>query len=155
MLTGGRNLDALRFLVCCLPPREVVWLGCLATQNARERVPLTEENAAALGAAEQWVYHPEEEHRHAARVASERGDSGSPASLTALAVYYTGGSIGPENGPEVPPPPGLAARLVESALIVACTDDDPDRSALHVRTLLEQALDIAGGGSGRRHEQSS
>jgi hypothetical protein len=35
-------------------------------------------------------------------------------------------------------------------VIVACTHDDPDTAATLTRRLLEQAVDIAGGGSGRR-----
>jgi hypothetical protein len=144
LVGAGRDLDAVRFLVYCLPPRESVWLACLAARNAGES------DAAALDAAEQWVYKPDEEKRRSARAALERAEPGSPAAMAALAAFYSGGNIGPEGAPEIPPPAGLAARLVEGAVIVACTHDDPDTAATLTRRLLEQAVDIAGGGSGRR-----
>jgi hypothetical protein len=71
LVGAGRDLDAVRFLVYCLPPRESVWLACLAARNAGES------DAAALDAAEQWVYKPDEEKRRSARAALERAEPGS------------------------------------------------------------------------------
>ena len=152
LVAARRYLGALRFLVCCLPDRETVWVGCLAARSLAERVPLADADAAALEAVEQWVYQPSDDKRRAAHALSERTGYATPGALAALAAFYSGGSIGAVNLPDTPPPAGVCARLVEGAVIMATADDDPDTVGGHARRLLTQCLDVAAGGSGRNTE---
>ena len=144
-----RYLDALRFLVYCLPQREIVWLACLSARRWAERVPTAEADTAALAAAERWVFEPSEDTRRTAYAASELTDYSTPGAIAALAAFYSGGSIAAANLPDTPAPVGVCARLVEGAVIIASTDEEEGAMTRHARQILEMGLDVAAGGSGR------
>jgi hypothetical protein len=147
--------DAVAFLAHALPKREAVWWGCLC---ARDALAADASPAAmnALTAAEAWVYKPTEETRHAAGAAASAADTGSPCTWPALAAFWTGADIAPR-GSSVKIPPGehMSAKAVTAAVALAATKHERETAAENFRRYLAQAIDIAGGGSGRRPGQRS
>ena len=82
--------DAIRFLAYILPKREAVWWAHQCVQTLDRKA-----SALALQAVEQWVIAPDEEIRRAAQSAAQKAGPTTPSGMSALAVFWTGGSIGP------------------------------------------------------------
>jgi hypothetical protein len=135
-------LDAFDFLAHALPKREAIWWACLAVRHAQGPA-LPPKECTALKAAVQWVLEPDETRRRAAQEAGTAAEFSTPAGLAALAVYGSGGSLGPAKFPEVPPEPYMTAQAVSGSLALASVRVDP-QSVLEVqRELVELGLAIA------------
>lgn len=144
---SGAHIDAIRFLAYALPKREAVWWACLAARSSlppEPEPPLVE----ALKAAEAWVLKPTEENRRAALAIGEKVGAGSSPGWTALAAGWTGGSMGPADGPAIAPGDNLTPSAVSVAIIEAALAEGAEVHA-RFRTFLTQGLDIASGGTGR------
>ncbi|WP_119459027.1 DUF6931 family protein [Rhodospirillaceae bacterium SYSU D60014] len=142
--------DAARFLAHALPKREAVWWACLcarASLTADAKPALLE----ALKAAEAWVYKPVEENRRAAMARAEAVGFESPSSWAAVAAFWSGGSMAPPDVPPVPPGEALTGVAVAGAVILAAVQTEPERAAERYRLFLEQGIDIANGGNGRKN----
>ena len=106
------NPDAVRFLAHALPKREAIWWACLCARQAYSGGAADAKILAALQASEKWVVEPNDANRRAAYTAAQAADFGNPAGATALAVFFSGGSIAPPNVPEVKPPEHATAQGV-------------------------------------------
>jgi hypothetical protein len=149
LLDAGMLGDAVKFLAHGLPKRECTWLACLA---ARATLPAEPEPEAirALEAAERWVFKPGEESRQAAMTEANAPDRDpTPAQLAASAAAWSGGSLAPPDAPEVPPGDFMTPTAVYTALITAAYAAEPERAEAKLRRFVDQAVDIANGGSGR------
>jgi hypothetical protein len=113
------------------------------------------EVAAALQAAEAWVFQPTEENRRAAMQKAEIAGFNTPSAWSAVAVFWSGGSMAPPEAPPVPPAERLLATAVTSAVILAAVSAEPQFADRKYRRFLEAGIDIARGGSGRPQAQSS
>ncbi len=146
----GKGLlgDAARFLAFALPRREAVWWACLC---ARTVLPAAApaRAAAALEAAEAWVYKPVEDNRRAAMACAEAAGFDSPASWAAVAAFWSAGSLAPPGAAEVPPPAHLTGTAVAAAVTMAAVQTEPQRAADKYRQFLDLGIDVAQGGSGR------
>jgi hypothetical protein len=114
----GRAVEAAFFLGQALPRYEAVaW----AVQTVRELTDPDPASAAgeALKAALLWLQDPTEPRRRTAFEAAQRMDDGSPSRLCALAVFFSGGSLAPENLQPAPPPKDVAGRFAASAVLAA------------------------------------
>lgn len=139
--------DAVRFLAHGLPRREGTWWACVCARLvvAPECPPA---DVKALEAAEKWVYEPTEKNRGGAMPAAEAAGFAGPGSWSAMAAFWSGGSIAPPDAPPVPPGEFLCARAVSSAVILAAVQREPERAPAKYRLFLDRGLDIARGGSG-------
>ena len=68
-----------------------------------------------------------------------------PAGLLAAAANQTGGSVGPPQGPPVPPSPFAPARAVAIAIKVASTKVDPPEIQSTQRSLIDLGMAVAEG----------
>jgi hypothetical protein len=141
--------DAVRFLAGALPRREAVWWACTAARIALqpEAKPAV---VAALDAAEAWVFRPTEETRRATKDKAEAARLDNPAAWSAMAAFWSGGSISDAGGPAVEPDAKLLPVAVSGAVMFAAVQRDPIRAEEHYQVLLAAGLDIADGGTGRR-----
>lgn len=146
LIGEGLYLDAARFLAHALPTQEAVWWACQCARSAAGQ-ELPEPAAAALAAAETWVVEPTDEHRRAALIAAETAGIGTPAGCSALAAFLSGGSIAPENCPEVPVPMHLTGRSVAGAITIAAVQREPEKMSDKLKTFIERGLDVARGKS--------
>ena len=102
LMEHGLHLDAIRFLAQAVVKRAAVWwaLRCV-TEVAGPELPAAK--AKALEAARAWVIDPSEENRRACWAAAEAAEIGSPAGCTAMAAFFSGGSLSLPDLPAVPP----------------------------------------------------
>ena len=143
LIKAGLHADAVAYLAHGLPRREAVWWGCLC---ARETAPAEgSADAAALAAAEAWVYEPDDEHRLAAERTVEAAGLRSPAGLLAQGVAWSGGSLAPAGLPEVVPPEHLTGRMVSAAVVVTATRLSPQQLPETFARFLARGIEIAMG----------
>lgn len=136
--------DAVRLLAHALPKREAVWWACLCARAVAgsNPPPLI---AAALQAAEKWVVDPSEENRRAAMPAAEAAEFKTPAGCAAVAVFWSGGSLGPPNVPVIPPGEYLTAHGVAGAVMLAAVQSEPEKAPEKYRKFLAQGIEVANG----------
>jgi hypothetical protein len=135
--------DATRFQAHCMGNQEAVWWACLCSRPDKG-VTVTPPIAAAQKAAEAWVMEPGDEKRRAAHAAAQTAGVGTPVGLACEAVFFSGGSIGPAEFKEVPPPEGLCANMAANAVILVAVVD-PAKMAAKYRQLLALGQDVAAG----------
>ncbi len=139
-------LDMLMLLAVLLPPRERVWWACLA---ARDYIgPKSDRDPPALARSEDWVFKPDEDNREAARAALDHAYVDDETVHCATAVLYADGTLGPGDLAQYPAPAG-AAEASAFAMNVVALGELSDRFDEHIQVLIERALDIARGGTGR------
>jgi hypothetical protein len=136
----GLVLDAVRLLAQALPKREAIWWACLAARDLGPEAA----GWATLKAAEEWVFHPGTAAREAAIAAAAAADQDEPSLDLARAARFA--DPGDDDGAAAHP--GLVGILVEGMLIRSLFAQGGPGSP-HARLLIDRALDIARGGSGR------
>lgn len=149
LMAEGRYADAAEFLAHALPKREAVWWGCLCARGAlTDSAPI--EVRQTLQAAATWVTQPVEENRRAAFQQAEATGYDTPSSWAALGAFWSGGSIAPAGQPETAPGESMTGTAVTTAVMLAALQPDPADAEAKFRRFLEQGIDIAKGGSGKR-----
>ncbi|MDU9006186.1 DUF6931 family protein [Sedimentitalea todarodis] len=139
-------IDMLLLLSSLLPVRERVWWACLA---ARDYIgPKSHKDPPSLAASEVWVFDPTEENRETARATLDHAYVDDDTVNCAVAVLYCDGTLGPGDLAEYPAPAG-ASELAAFAMNVVALGELSDRFDAHVQVLIDRALDIARGGSGK------
>jgi hypothetical protein len=146
------HADALQFLARALPKREAVWWSatCIRELDSDAKRP---ELTAGLDAAEAWVYRPSEDNRRAAEKAAAAIKGSHPTKWTAMAAFWSGGSLAPPDKPEVKPPEDFTGKAVAGAVLMAAALD-PFQSAARNKKFIAAGRDIATGGTGRAPSKS-
>lgn len=116
---AGRLHEAAYFLAQALPRYQSVVWAARAVASMRAGAVLARPEADALKSALLWVQDPTEPRRRTAFLAAEKAASGSPERLAALAVFFSGGTVAPEDCPPVPAEPTMAGRMAASAVVLA------------------------------------
>lgn len=138
--------SAVCFAAYFLPKREAVWWAC-ATVRATGAVAPTDEEVIA--AAETWVRSPDDENRRAALSAAMAADGSRPATWTAFAAGFSGGSIGSAEFQAVPPAPHLTAKAVNGAVGLALALAPHDQRDGLAASALDHAKRLALAADGR------
>ena len=117
----GRLPEAAAFLGQALPRLEAVAWAARSVQDLYQATnhAAPEPEARALKAAMLWIQDPSENRRRAAYEAAEQCKDDSAERFAALAAFFSGGSIAPENCPPVPAPKDTAGRLAAGAVVAA------------------------------------
>jgi hypothetical protein len=152
LIANSLFADAVQFLSRALPKREAVWWSCQCARDLGndEKKP---ELAVGLQAAEAWVYRPTEENRRKAESAANAIKISHPARWTAMAAFWSGGSLAPPDAPEAKPAEDFTAKAVAGAVLMAA-GLDAKQSEVRNRRFLECGRDIANGGTGRPSAKS-
>jgi predicted component of type VI protein secretion system len=138
LVAGNQWEDAVRFLAGWLPrPQSVAW-GCECLEQAGDE-RLSAPQRAAVEAARTWAAEPTEENRRGAQSAAEALGGKTPAGWLALAAFWSEGSIGPPDAPEIPVVPGLSARAVGMAVTAVAGWGAPATSAADAMRAFLQA----------------
>lgn len=88
----------------------------------------------------QWIDEPEDTLRRTAGASAEAVANDTPTKLLCLAVWFSGGSLTPEELAPVQPPADVCARMAAASLLVgAYSQPDPDAT---LRTMLELGEDM-------------
>lgn len=139
-------IDLVLLLSVLLPPRERVWWACMA---ARDYVgPRSDTDPPSLAASETWVYDPSPDNREAARQTIDHAYVDDDTVNCAIAVLYADGTLGPGDLAQHPAPAG-AAEAAAFAMNMVALGALSDRFEQHIQLLIDRAVDIARGGSGR------
>jgi len=134
--------DAILFLAHALPRREGVWWAWVcARRSAGTNAPANIK--AALDATERWIAQPTDQNRRAVLEMADQADLGRPAGCAGLAAFVSGGSLGPPEGPVVPPAEDLTAKAVAGAVTLAADAEEPEQAAENFRNFLNQGLEVA------------
>lgn len=143
----GRHHEAAMFLGQALPRFEAVsW----AARSVRElsRPDLPPADADALKATFLWLQDPSENRRRAAFEAASAAGDVAPQRLCALAAFFSGGSMAPDNLQPVPAPKDTAGKFAAGAVISAAARSGDPAKALDAALKLGEAL--AGGSDAAR-----
>lgn len=139
-------LDVMRFFAYGLPKREAIWWSYLC---ATDTTPQTnKEDFAALVAVKKWVYTPNEDNRRETKPLAKTLNYKTAASWSAMAVFWSGGSLTPAGKPEVLPSEQLTAHAVAGAVLLAAVEKNPEQASEKYLLFLQRAIDIANGGNG-------
>jgi hypothetical protein len=133
--------DAVRFLAHALPRREGIWWAWVCARGASGEGPPAEVKAA-LDATERWVTHPTDENRRAAFAAAETATLATPAGCAALAVFFSGGSLGPADTPAVPPGEFMTAKAITGAVMASAVCSEPERAPEKYRAYISHGLEV-------------
>ncbi|MCK0149288.1 hypothetical protein MWU54_04585 [Marivita sp. S6314] len=140
------GLDLLRVMAAILPARERIWWSCLAARDIVGTEP--ENETKCLKAAETWVFRPTDEHREDAIMSLEQADPDDLTVHCAMGVMYCDGKLGLGDLAQMDAPPG-AGQIVAFAMNVEALAHNKDIWDAHLDVLVDRALDIARGGSGK------
>lgn len=138
--------DMLRLLAAALPARECIWWGCLA---AGDLVPEGGRVPPPLAAARAWVFKPTDENRTAAQRALELAEPDDDTTLCANAVVMCDGKLGTGDLGKLEGPAGALGTFIFAINVISLGRARPDAFEERANLLIDRALDIARGGSGR------
>ena len=139
-----KYLAAIDFIAHALPPREAIWWGCLCFQRTcGDKLEPWERRGLRLTVL--WVLQPNEFNRAATKQPAEVLGPASAAGNLATAASQTGGSVGPPQGPPIPPSPFAPARAVAIAIKLASTKCPPPEIQPTQRSLIDLGMGIAEG----------
>lgn len=128
-LLGQNRLDeAVDYLGAALPRLEAVqWAATILEKNSPAALP--PHRKAMYAAVCNWLKNPSDPLRRAAWTLAAEETEGSPEKLLASAVFFSGGSIAPEDCDPVQPEPHLCGRFAATA-ILACAYSSEDAESL-------------------------
>ena len=139
-------LDALRVVAHSLTKRSAVDWACRCVRTAAGD-DLNPVDDAAVKAAEAWVADPDESHRRKAEAAAAAAEHKSAASWTAMAAFWSAGSMGPPTAPAVPPAAHLTAHAAAGAVMLAAVAKQPEKAAEKYAQFLDIGKQIMGDAS--------
>ena len=134
--TAGDLAGAVMIMGHALPRYEVVaW--------AAEAIGRKPDGSPVAGAVARWLDGSDEATRRELWALAEQVDEAAPARLLAYSVFFSGGSIAPEDQAPVNPSPALCGRFAAAAIVKhAFAGDDPDAA---LGAALERGRSIAQG----------
>ena len=141
---AGRRSEAVKFLGQALPRLEVVAWCARTVRDLGEARDVPDADARALRSALLWMQDPGEPRRRAAYEAARGADRSGPERLAALAVFFSGGSLGPDTIAPVLPDRTASGRFAAGAVLIAAGRAADRKAALDSALDLGDAL--AGGG---------
>jgi hypothetical protein len=137
-------LDALRVVANSVAKRSAVEWACRCVRSAVGD-DLSAIDEAAIKAAEAWVAEPNEQHRRKAQAAAEAAEHKTPGAWTAMAAFWSTGSMAPPAAPVVPPPDHLTAHAAAGAAMLAAVAKHPEKAAEKYQAFLQIGKEIMNG----------
>jgi hypothetical protein len=143
-LVGAEQFaDAIRFLAHALPKREAVWWAARCVDDVLVESRATD--VAAVESARRWVVDSSDDHRRAAGAAADATRLATAAGMTAISVFWSGGSIAPPGSPEIPPDPAMTGNGVAGAVLLAASEDGSQDPLELFRRFIQYGTAVADG----------
>lgn len=142
LIAAGFVVPALQFLTHALPKREAVWALASAIEKFSGE-SLSPKETTALEVTKTWAAEPTEEHRREAEVQANLLKQKSPTGFAVQAAFWSEGSMGPVDGPDIPVLEPLCANMVATGVVKLALRQDDYPSAL--QQLLEHWTAVADG----------
>ena len=101
----------------------------------------------ALSNAHTWILNPNEDNRIQAETWAKKLQLETASSWINMAIFWSGGSIAPENQPSLDPEPFMCGHAVYNAIMISAKLNNimPDTQKIFLR----QGMHIAMGGNGK------
>lgn len=136
--SSGHDSEAALLVAAALPKLEMInWVAsCLPHPD--ESDPNYSKRSLMRATLQRWIDDPDEENRRAIFDLANQAETEWPETLLSLSIYFSGGSIAPENLESIQPDPMVCVHLGVAALQAASVSNlqkDPE--------LLNNALDLA------------
>jgi hypothetical protein len=145
LVSREQFLDALKLVAHALAKRSSVEWACRCVR-AVSGDDLSPVEAAAITAAEAWVADPTEENRRQAGAAAEAAKQVA-AGWTAMAAFWSGGSMAPPHAPVVPPGPTLTAHAAGGAVMLAAVARQPEKAPEKYAKFLQFGRELMANGA--------
>jgi hypothetical protein len=135
LLEAGLLKDALRWQAHRLPkPQAVLWAASCIEQQQTELGAAVQH--ASFNAAVDWAHAPTEDNRRVVAELAEQAEWEGVGGVLAAAAAWSGGSLGPDDQPEVPPDQRLTGRCIAIALMLVDCQGDADKSLARQESFL-------------------
>lgn len=131
-------VPALAYAATALPKLEAIEWALTSLPKLDDSDPDFARRRLLRDAAFRWVGDPDDENRRAMYELAEKSDSEWPETLIGLAIFFSGGSIAPEDGAPVAADANVCGSLLSGALSIAIANHITD-----VPDLATKALDLA------------
>jgi len=144
----GLLSDAIAVMARALPMREAIGWACLCDRSTtpEDDDPL---HAALLGAVEQWVREPTDEHRSAALELAQDEPDQSSGQMLGMATGYSAGEVQVGSNPPVDVPTDTVPPMIAGAVMIAAGRVEPSEAEQTRREFVQRAVEVAAGRSGR------
>lgn len=141
----GELMAALAYVAAALPKLEAIHWGLASLPVVDPDDPDSSARMLLRDTAQRWLAEPDDENRRAVERLVEQANSDWPETLIGLAIFFSGGSIAPEDSPPVPADPGLMGQLVAGAVQSAVAQAAPSEPGFADR-ILDLADELATSG---------
>ena len=141
LVEAEKFVEAITFLAHALPTREAVWWAWTCARRASGEEP-SDEILASLEATGAWISDPSDAHRRAAYDLAQKADLATPTGCAGAAVFFSGGSMGPPDQPDMPPGEYMAAKAIAGAVLLAAASD-PTEAMDRLQKYLQSGMDVA------------
>jgi len=135
---GGHRSEAALLIGAALPKIEMInWVATslpLPEQTEQDYAGRSQIRAII----QRWIDDPDDDSRRSLFDLAQAGDSTWPETLLALSIYFSGGSIAPENIDAIQPNPMVCVQLGVAALQTASAN-----ASQHDPEFMNSALDLA------------
>ncbi|GAL33768.1 twin-arginine translocation pathway signal [Vibrio maritimus] len=147
------NIDLATFIAHALPMRESIWWATLAT--GIRKADLSQIENKVIEDSANWVKQPNEALRRDIEKSIQPLANESSAKWVGQAVFWSGhGSIAPVENPVVMPADFLHAKAVAGAVNTAAALPEWSGYIGYYKQVINMALDIADGGSGKLSQEA-
>ena len=134
-------VEAINFLAHALPKREAIWWAWSCARIAAGEEPPAAIRAS-LEATGRWIQEPTDANRRHAYELAQKADMATPAGCAGAAAFFSGGSLGPPDQPELPPDEFQAAKAIAGAVLLAAVKDPLEAKAT-LQDHLDRGLEVA------------
>lgn len=135
---AGETAAAIAYAAAALPKLEAIEWGLASLPPLPADHPDFAARMLLRDASQRWLHEPDDDNRRAIERLVDGADQSWPETLIGLAIFFSGGSIAPEDCPPVPADPGLPGQLIAGAMQTVVAE-----TALHMPELAARMLDRA------------
>ena len=125
---GDDPMAAISYAACALPKLEAIEWALASLPEVPEDDPDYSQKMLLRDSARRWVDEPDDENRRAVFALAENSNNEWPETLIGLAIFFSGGSIAPEDNAPVAVPSDVCMKLIGGALhsiVAAKAIEDP------------------------------
>lgn len=132
---AGETTAAIAYLACALPKLETIEWGLASLPSLGREDADYAARMLLRDSAHRWLQEPDDENRRAIERLVEAADQSWPEALIGLAIFFSGGSIAPEDNPPVPADPRLPGKLIAGAVQTVVAESAIDDPGIAARVL--------------------
>lgn len=133
---AGRTFEAVAFIAHALPRYEcVAWAARALVEGG-----VLDRADPFVTATLRWIDAPEDALRRAAGQLADESGRSNAGEMLCRAVFYSGGSIAPDDLPPVQPPPHVCARMAAGAVLTGAYTLPDARAALDAAFVIGDAM---------------